>query len=1046
MKSIEKSIKILLFAAALILLYLSSTVNYLLFHSIAEIFSICIALTVFFVTWNCLQFVKNNYLILVGTAYLFIGVLDFFHTLSYKGMMIFTDYDYYANQLWIAARYFESLVLLISFSFLKRKKQIPAFPIFILFTVVTASILLSVFTWNIFPVCFVEGVGLTPFKIISEYIICAILLAAIFVMQRQRKAFDKTVYGYLIASIVLTILSEVSFTTYLNNYGFTNLLGHYFKIISFYFIYRSIIHTAIKEPYSLIFREMKQTEELLSNQNTHLASKAATHELTIKENVRLLQLQNKILNRQARLLDLSHEAIFAWDFNSTIFYWNKGAESTYGYTPSEAVGKNSSELLKTKNPDSWIDIKDVLQRDGFWVGELIHTTKDNRIIHVETVHQLYTDEDGRRIVLEISHDITERKKLEESIRDQNELLNAIIEDMHDALFVYDRTGRIKFINAQARIAYVNHFNDSTTVYDAYSGYKCLDLQRNPIPFENYPTRRAFRGELIQNERVIIETDSWSRFVEINATPIFNSAHEITALVVSHHDVTEMISKQQAIEENYIQLQNQNKLLNRQAMLLDLSNEAILAWYLDGPIIYWNRGAEIMYGYKNDDAIGCLPQKLLNSHFPISYDELKAELLEKGAWNGMIEHHTKDGRHLIVETRMQIIINDIGLNTVLETNRDVTETIEAENTIRKTTIELKNIINSTQDFIWSVDANYNVLFCNNAVTDFVKKHSGIDVMPGIHFTQIMPGRPASVFLDLFERTKEEGAVHIDLSSLHGDRIVSYSLHPIYFDSELIEITIFGRDITGRLRAEQEIIKLNTSLETKIAERTKELQQSLETIKNFSMTVTHDLKMPLYEIQKNAKNILEQIDIKANASRITELCASMNRMIAELLDYERISGSVVRKEQVDMAHMIRSVFEEYKTDNAVLKFQTGIPHVVADKVLIRHVIENLLSNALKFSSKRSLPTITVGCRKDKDHYVFYIKDNGAGFDMAYADRLFKIFERLHHEADFAGHGIGLASVKNIIEKHGGRTWIDSIINAGTTVYFSLPADVEGGKLNV
>lgn len=145
-------------------LYLSSLYNYLLFHTIAEIFSICIAFTVFLLSWNSYRYIKNNYLIIVGVAYLFIGLLDLFHTMSYKGMQIFRDYDYYANQLWIAARFFESIVLLMAFSFIKSKRKANIYLLFIVYSVFTTLIMLSIFRWRIFPVCFVEGQGLTLFK------------------------------------------------------------------------------------------------------------------------------------------------------------------------------------------------------------------------------------------------------------------------------------------------------------------------------------------------------------------------------------------------------------------------------------------------------------------------------------------------------------------------------------------------------------------------------------------------------------------------------------------------------------------------------------------------------------------------------------------------------------------------------------------------------------------------------------------------------------------------------------------------------------------
>ncbi len=1036
MSYIKKSSSIIIAVAILILLYYSSLYNYLLFHMFAEVFSICIAITVFIITWNSASVLKNNYLLMIGFAYLFIGCLDLFHTAAYEGMTIFLDSSYHANQLWIAARYFESIILLFSFILIKSTKKVNIYLLFTVYTIFTTLILLSVFVWHNFPIAFIDGVGQTQFKIISEYIIITILLATIFVLHKNKDSFESKVYKFLLLSILLTIASEACFTTYINNYGLTNLFGHYFKIFSFFFIYKAIVQTGIREPYDLIFREIKQTELLLFEQNSSLSHQTIADGLTIKEHLGLLNQQYKILNRQSRLLNLSHEAIFAWDLNGTIFYWNKGAELMYGYLAEEAIGQLNDVLLQTTRPIGMEETLYLLENNEKWIGEIIHTTKDGRLLCIETAKQMYIDEDGNKIVLELCRDITQRNKMEAEIRYQNKLQYAIIENMHDALLVYDCDGNITSVNVQARSMFPDHITSQTSVHSIFEGYRCLDLERNVKSFDDFPTRRAFRGESVRNERIIIERGKWSRIVEVTAIPIFDDQNKLMALVVSYHDITELMKTQHAIEDHIVQLQQQNKILNRQAKLLDLSNEAIFAYYMDGPIIYWNQGAENIYGYKDDAAVGCLPYKLLNSRYPIDFKELSSLLLEHGSWKGLVDHTTKDGRLLCIESRQQIIINELGLNTVLETNRDVTEMIKAENEIKKGTMELINIINSTDDFIWSVDPDYKIILWNKSVNDFISGFYGMEIKSGLSLEEAFPEETFSIFIELLDRVKTEGELHVDIRISRDNRVFSYSFHPVYIDSQLIEITMFGRDITERINAEQEIIKLNTSLETRVNERTEELHQSIKTLQNFSLTVTHDLKMPLQEINKYSKQIQENIDIATNSAKIIDLCAGMNKMISELLEYERLTGIELRKETIDLKKMIIDVYEKQKYVNSVLDFQTGIPKIFADKTLIHHVITNLISNALKFSTNREISKIIVGCSRENNEYVISIKDNGIGIDMEYAGKLFSAFERLHNTDEYEGQGIGLAAVRNIIAKHNGRTWISGRPNAGTTVYFTIP----------
>lgn len=244
-------------------LYLTSLYSYLLFHTIAEIFSIIVACGMFMIAWNSQKYIKNSYLNFIAIAYLFIAGLDLLHTLSYKGMNIFLDYDYYANQLWIAARFLESVTLLIAFYYVGRKQNIQILRTFFIYSIIFSLIVLSIFYWKIFPVCFIEGQGLTPFKKISEYIICLIIIADMMLLLKNRVQFEASVFRLLFWSMISTIIAELAFTFYISNYGFSNLVGHYFKIFSFYFIYRAIIETGIQNPYDLIFRELSQKEKYL---------------------------------------------------------------------------------------------------------------------------------------------------------------------------------------------------------------------------------------------------------------------------------------------------------------------------------------------------------------------------------------------------------------------------------------------------------------------------------------------------------------------------------------------------------------------------------------------------------------------------------------------------------------------------------------------------------------------------------------------------------------------------------------------------------------
>ncbi len=243
-------------------LYIISLYSYLLYHSFIEIFSIIIAAGIFMVTWNTRKHLDNSYLLFIGIAYIFVAFLDTLHTLAYKGMGVFPGYgSNLATQLWIFARYIESFSLLLAVFFINKRLRVGY--VFLGYGIIVLFFLLSVFYWNIFPVCFVEGTGLTLFKIISEYIISGILLVSILFLIKERKQFGKSVFRLVIASIIITIFSELAFTLYTDVYGLFNLIGHIFKVISFYLIYKAIIETGLVRPSDLLFRKLKKSEESL---------------------------------------------------------------------------------------------------------------------------------------------------------------------------------------------------------------------------------------------------------------------------------------------------------------------------------------------------------------------------------------------------------------------------------------------------------------------------------------------------------------------------------------------------------------------------------------------------------------------------------------------------------------------------------------------------------------------------------------------------------------------------------------------------------------
>jgi len=251
--------------AFLIVLYLISLENYILFHGIVELAGIAVAFSIFIIVWNTRRNINDTFFLIVGISFLFIGGLDLLHTLAYKGMGVF-----YGNssdlptQLWIAARYFQSITFLVATLFIGRSitrdRKYDTGIIIAACTAACALLIASIFVWQNFPACFIEGSGLTPFKIASEYIISLILIATIAILYWKRDHFDPAVWKLLIAAQVFLILGELAFTSYASVYGFMNLLGHLFRLASVYFFYRVFVVVGLTRPYDLILRELRLEE------------------------------------------------------------------------------------------------------------------------------------------------------------------------------------------------------------------------------------------------------------------------------------------------------------------------------------------------------------------------------------------------------------------------------------------------------------------------------------------------------------------------------------------------------------------------------------------------------------------------------------------------------------------------------------------------------------------------------------------------------------------------------------------------------------------
>jgi PAS domain S-box-containing protein len=575
------------------------------------------------------------------------------------------------------------------------------------------------------------------------------------------------------------------------------------------------------------------------------------------------------------------------------------------------------------------------------------------------------------------------------------------------------------------------------------------LGENPVGKKCYEAFQKFRNpcDFCTNEKILKNKGKPYEWEYHN--PVLNKDYMITDRIIKWHDGRD-VRFEFAID--ITELKQTKKQIENQAELVDRVSDAIISTDSDFKIKSWNKAAEKIYGFKAKEAVSKRMQDLVDVDY-LEEDRKKIlnQFLKKGYWKGETLQKRKDGKFINIYSSVNCIKdNDGNFLGAVAVNRDITERQKILRDLEKSEERYKLAQRAGEIGSW----DWNIVNGELAWSDQIE--------PMFGFKKGKFGKSYEAFLDCIHPDDRQYVIDSVNACLKKDkdydiehRIIwpDKSVHWVKETGDVIRdkhgkaVRMLGivQEITDRKKNEEKIKKLNEILlrhATELAAINKELEA-------FSYSVSHDLRAPLRSIDGFSQALIEDYSDKLDDEgmdyliRVRNATQQMGRIIDDLLRLSRITRQPVEHEKVNLGDLSKLIIDDLQKKESDRKVKIYIDDdltVIGDKQLLQMALENLIENAWKFTSKKPNAKIEIGKTKKNNKDVFFVRDNGAGFNMKYVDKLFVPFQRLHSDDEFEGIGIGLGIVNRIIHRHGGEIWAKGKEGEGATFYFSLRGGVK------
>ncbi len=732
--------------------------------------------------------------------------------------------------------------------------------------------------------------------------------------------------------------------------------------------------------------------------------------------------------RLAAVVDSSAESIYTLDLTGAITSWNPAAEQLLGYTPAEILGKHGSLLAA---PGTTGDKAPRLLKGERIAPHQIHVvTKDGRQLTVSASISPLKDSVGRTA----GAAIVLRDETEHQLRAA--ILESVLESIGDGVVIADEHGLPSF-NAEAKRILGMDVDgipgeEWTQRYAVYH-----PDQKTPYPPQEFPLAKALRGEALDETEIFVRHPGAPDgiLVTVSAGPLRGPAGQALGAVAVFRDVT----ARRRSEEVQRQL----------AAVVQSSDDAIYAVNAQGLITAWNPGAERLLGWTAQEVIGQDPWTATRTPAEI---ERRQRLMRGDPANAFdAEVPGKDGLRIPVLASVSQMKDAsgqvVGAAVIL---RDITETKRA----LETRLRLAAIVESSDDAIVGKDLDGGILSWNTGAERLYGYSA--EEAEGKNISILVPGDRPNELSAILERVKRgERIEHYETVRVRkdGSRLdVSITISPLRdLSGTVVGASAITRDISEQKRADEEIRKLNAGLEQRIGERTAALEASNQELEAFSYSVSHDLRAPLRAINGFVELVVQEHaaqlapEGRRYLDRVAAGARQMGQLIDDLLAFSRLGRTPLEKRNVAAVEVVERALEQLRPlmeDRAVELTVGDLPMCTCSPSLLEQVFVNLIGNALKYSRGREPARIDVSARVDpvSNETVFAVRDNGVGFDMQYAEKLFGVFQRLHRAEDYEGTGVGLAIVQRIVHRHGGRVWAQAEPEKGATFCFTLGGTTE------